>query len=139
MGIEVSQIPAVPVIMTVGQHARCITHLTCSIGFGHLPGAVDPMPAGRRFERHSLRIGRVRLIVVEARRRSDRIPESGILGYVAGRRTVDKHSAVVAEARDVLFGTLIGCAYVAASYTARDRCAFLATVPSESRILRSNS
>ena len=29
-----------------------------------------------------------------------------MFGYVAGRRTVDKHSAVVAEARDVFFGVL---------------------------------
>ena len=96
------------------------------------------MPAGWRFERHSLRIGRIRLIVVEVRCRLGRIPESGMFGYVAGRRTVDKHTAVVAEARNLLFGALIGCAYVAASYIARDRCAFSATMPSESRILRSN-
>ena len=76
------------------------------MGCGHLPGAVDPAPTGRRFERHSFCVGRVRLIVVEVRCRSGRIPESGMLGYVAGRRTVDKHTAVVAEARDVLYGVL---------------------------------
>ena len=103
-----------------------------------MPGAVDPMPAGQRFERYSHCIGWVRLIVVEVRCRSGRIPESGMLGYVAGRRTVDKYTAVVAEARDVLFGASIGCAYVAASYIVRDRCSLSATMPSESRILRSN-
>ena len=29
-----------------------------------------------------------------------------MLGYVASRRTIDKHTAVVAEARDVLYGVL---------------------------------
>ena len=51
-----------------------------------------------------------------------------MIGYVAGRRTVDKHAAVVAEARDVFFGVLDRLRHCGRFLIAH-RCAFSATCP----------